>query len=668
MAEDAAVGIQPAKGRPWLTWVGKLPLRNVTPLPAQPVEVFDPSDDGRQRAGGVWDDWPEEYHRGGLLFQGDCKDVLAHLLVHGFRGKVKLVYIDPPFDSGADYVRRVKLRGPTARATLEGEPYSLGEQIQYTDIWANDNYLQFMYERLLLIKEIMAEDGILVVHMDETRGHYIKVMLDEVFGAEHYINEVVWRRQTAHSDVGQGAKHLGRIHDTLFFYSKGEQYTWHELFTPYSQEYIERFYRHTEEGTGRRYQLGDLTAPGASSKGNPYYEFMGISRYWRYSKEKMEELYRQGRIVQPENGGVPRLKRYLDEMPGVPLQDIWDDIMPVQSQSAERTDFPTQKPEALLERILELASNPGDIVLDCFVGSGTTAAVAQKLGRRWIACDVNKGAVQTTSKRLKAIIERQLEDVSRALGGQPAGHDTLPAQLSFAVYRVNNYDLSGPHEEIARLVRNYLDINPLPADHYFDGTRGGKLVKIIPLTRPLTLLDLEELKRELEARPQEARDIELVCLGKELAVDDWLARWNNEIRRQGDAPNKINVIELRTDQKYGRFFVHQRAQADVDIRREGDRIVVQVHEFCSPTIIERLRHTAGAVTPQVDDWRAMVDYIEIDPAYDGEAFNVCIYDHPPSKRDFVQGRYELQAPPEETTVAVKIVDMLGEEVLVAKRV
>ena len=206
------VKIAEAKGRPMLVWVGKRPLTRVPAFPAQHVETFDPAGKAAESALADvdWTGWPDRYPRGGLLFHGDNKEVLAHLLANGFRGKVKLIYIDPPFDSGADYVRRVSLRGVQGTAKIEGEAYTLGEQIQYTDIWANDNYLQFMYERLLLLRELLAEDGSLYLHCDAHRSHLLRCLLDEVFGADSFRNEVVREKQ-------RGGKHhvsrsLGSIH------------------------------------------------------------------------------------------------------------------------------------------------------------------------------------------------------------------------------------------------------------------------------------------------------------------------------------------------------------------------------------------------------------------------------------------------------------------------
>ncbi len=656
-AKPAVVKIAAAKGRPMLTWVGKRPLAHVQVFPAQLIERFAPNQ-------------PHPPHPPNLLFHGDNKDVLAWLLANGYRGKVQLVYIDPPFDSGADYVRKVGLRGPKGSLKVEGETYTLGEQVQYTDIWANDNYLQFIYERLLLLKELLSASGVIVVHLDEARVHYVKTILDEVFGNEQFVNEVIWKRQSAHSDSGQGAKHLGRLHDSLLIYGMGEDFTWNELFTPYTQGYVDAFYRHVEPETGRRFRLSDATAPGGPGKGNPHYEFLGVTRFWRFKREKMQHLFEQGRIVQTAPGTVPQQKRYLDEMEGVPLQSIWDDLAPIQSQAAERVDYPTQKPEGLLTRIIKLTSRPGDVVLDCFIGSGTTAAVAQKLGRRWIGCDINKGAIQTTLKRLQPIIREQAEAAAPA----KAKHlfDDLKdapvhGPLAIDVYRVNDYDLQIQHNEAVGLACELLGVQRSRSDAYFDGTRGKQLVKITPFNHPLSPLDLEVLQQELKSRPDEDRNILIVCLGMELAAKRTVDEWN--VHRKGKSGiNRIEVIELRSDPKYGRFIAHAPAQAKVTIARKKDTLVITIDDFVSPTIVERLQQQAGVLQPRIDDWRAMVDSVMIDPAYDGTVFNVALSDVPEKKAGFVIGRYELPAPKGKTVVAVKITDMLGEEVLATREV
>jgi len=690
IAKKQEVKITAAKGRPMLTWVGKRPLRHVVAFPAQHVETFDPSGDANKRGGEIWNDWPEAYPRAGLLFHGDNKEVLAHLLANGFRGKINLIYIDPPFDSGADYVRKVSLRGAKGTAKLDGESYTLGEQLQYTDIWANDNYLQFMYERLLLLKELMAENGSIYVHCDSRRSHQLRLLLDEIFGAERFRSEVVWKRADAHSS----ADRYGPIHDILLYYSIGDQLIWNPIRTGVSQGTADTWYTNEEiaetdvvnrlgqpipAATVRRYNKADLSAPGDRRGTKAHYEWHGHfpppGRHWSVRIEEMRRLEAEGRLVYSATGKVYE-KRYLDETQGAPLQSLWLDISQIRGmQQTDRTDtYPTEKPEGLLDRVIRASSDPGDLVLDCFIGSGTTAAVAQKLGRRWIGCDVNKGAIQTTSKRLQVIIQEQIEatrqqPLTLALSpqGRGDGGEVQSAQLSFAVYRVNDYDLAIQHEEAVNLACEHIGVTRIRTDRYFDGTLGKKLVKVIPFNHPLTLLDLDELKRELGARPEEDRAIVLVCLGKEPAADAWIEDWNR-LRRGKTAVNRVEVIELRTDPKYGKLFQHQPARARVKWKRKNDTIIVEIKDFISPSIIERLQEQAGLLKPKIDDWRAMVDCVLIDPNYDGKVFRIGLSDVPERKTDLVVGRYEIPADLGTRTVAVKIIDMLGEEVLITQPV
>ena len=225
--------------------------------------------------------------------------------------------------------------------------------------------------------------------------------MDATFGKERFKSQIVWKRTSAHSDTRQGRKQHGRICDLILFYTKADSWTWNPIYTSYDRDYVDQFYRHTEENTGRRYRLGDLTGPGGARKGNPSYEVMGVTRYWRYSQERMKQLIAEGRVVQTRPGAVPSYKRYLDEMPGVPLQDLWTDINPIGSRAKERLGYPTQKPQSLLERIILSSSNPGDVVLDPFCGCGTAVAAAEKLQRRWLGIDVTHLAVALMKSRLK---------------------------------------------------------------------------------------------------------------------------------------------------------------------------------------------------------------------------------------------------------------------------
>lgn len=261
-------------------------------------------------------------------------------------------------------------------------------------------YLVMMAIRLVELHRVLKSTGSLYLHCDPTASHYLKLILDMIFGAENFRSEITWKRSSAHNDAKQGRKAYGNIADIILYYTKGDDFTFNTLYTPYSQEYINNFYKYLDSD-GRRYQLDNCTGPGGAAKGNPSYEVMGVTRYWRYSKEKMDRLIAEGRIIQTKPGAVPRYKRYLDEMPGIPLQNIWDDINPVQSQAKERLGYPTQKPVSLLERIVFVSSKPGDIVLDPFCGCGTAVHAAQKLDRNWIGIDITHLAISLIEKRLR---------------------------------------------------------------------------------------------------------------------------------------------------------------------------------------------------------------------------------------------------------------------------
>lgn len=660
---DVTVGR--AKGRPMLSWVGKKPLGRVTAFPAQQIERFSAEDTEcpLPPSSADWSKWPRDLPQGGLLYHGDNKEVLAHLLANGFRGQVKLIYIDPPFDSGADYVRKVQLRGPKGMLKIDGEDYALGEQVQYTDIWSNDNYLQFMYERLLMLKELLSEDGSIYLHCDWNRSHFLRLLMDEVFGSENCRNELVWKRTSARSD----SNFFNHIHDSILFYSKGTAPTFIEQFTPYEQEYVDRYFSY-KESDGRRFATIDATQAGLrkGSSGSPWRGFDPASKgnHWKVKTTELDRLDSLGKIYWPEKvGGWPRLKQYLDETNGRAIQSIWSDLKAVNSQAEERMDYPTQKPETLLERVIKSSTAPADLVLDCFIGSGTTAAVAQKLGRRWMGCDINTGSIQTTAKRLQAVMQEQASAISNAAQGELVareGAPSPPCQLTFSTWRVNDYDLHIQHNEAVELACEYLGITRTRTDPYFDGMRGKMLVKIIPLNHPLTPLDLEALRIELKNRPEEERDLLVVSLGQEYKAREWVEHYNH------NRPiNKIHLIELRTDRKAGGFIKHEPMSVQASAQREGDKLIVTIADVVSPSIIARLDLQEGIFRAQIPDWRAVVDCILIDADHDGVVFDVTLADVPERKQDLVAGRYELAALSVGSVVAVKVIDMLGEERIVS---
>lgn len=304
---------------------------------------------------------------------------------------VDLIYIDPPFNSNRNYE---VFWGETKEMRAFEDRHE-----------STQAYIDFMRPRCVEMHRVLKKTGSFYFHCDWHASHYVKVMLDQTFGESQFVNEIIWKRQSAHNDAKQGSKHLGRVHDTIFLYSKDDDYKFHHVYRPYDPQYIEDFYRHVEPETGRRYRLGDLTAPGGASpsKGNPHYEFLGVTRYWRYSQENMEKLHNEGRIVQTKPGRVPQYKRYLDEGKGTPIGTLWDDIGPVQGQGGEGLGYPTQKPLKLLERILELSSDKDGIVLDAFCGCGTALVAAENMGRQWIGIDMSPTACRVMAKRLRDV-------------------------------------------------------------------------------------------------------------------------------------------------------------------------------------------------------------------------------------------------------------------------
>jgi len=321
------------------------------------------------------------------LIWGDNLLAMQALLAQGYEGQINLIYIDPPFDSKADYSHKM---------VLEGNEFikapSVIERLAYKDTWAGgtDSYLDMLYPRLQLMKRLLVEDGCIYVHIGHNKSHYVKVILDEVFGSNNFLNEIVWKRTSAHSH----AKSIGNIHDVILRYSKSEKYTWNPIYQKYSEDYLLRHYQYKDEN-GRKYEPDNLIAPSNGYR----YEWKGIIKNWRAPKETMEKWESEGKLVYFKTG-VARYKRYLDEMPGVPLQDIWIDISPINSQALEDTRFDTQKPKALLERIIKSSSNENDLVADFFSGSGTTGAVSENMGRRWIMCELGKVGIQVTRSRL----------------------------------------------------------------------------------------------------------------------------------------------------------------------------------------------------------------------------------------------------------------------------
>lgn len=359
------------------------------------------------------------------LYFGDCLDVLKELKRENSKPFIDLIYIDPPFNSKRNYnVLFESMDMKDANAQKQA----------FADTWSNYSYIDELNEISLLHKDLydvlnlfhnlksisdsavaylttiairvwymhklLKDSGSFYLHCDQTMSHYLKFICDIIFDEKNFKNNITWKRaHTIKGNFGQGKKSFDINADEILFYSKSDKSIFNPSFQEYTEEYISKFYRYTEKD-GRRYRLISMIGPGGAAKGNPLYEVMGIKKYWRYSEKKMKEFIEQGLIIQTAPGTVPQKKQYLEAGKGVSVQNIWDDIHALSASSLERLGYPTQKPEALLERIIKASSNEGDVVADFFCGCGTTIASAQNLNRKWLGADISHLAIRLIKKRL----------------------------------------------------------------------------------------------------------------------------------------------------------------------------------------------------------------------------------------------------------------------------
>lgn len=555
--------LPPIKGFPELRWRGKQPYSYTRYFPAQLKETYGHAEDK--------DGWLNK------IFWGDNLQVMSHLLKQ-YRGKVDLVYIDPPFDSKADYKKTIELRGQKTT-----NDHTAFEEKQYGDMWNNDEYLQFMYERLILIRELLSDTGTIYLHCDFHKSHHIRSVMDEVFGTDNFIREIIWWFDNV-SGFKSSADNWIRDHEVLFWYSKGNKHFFNKVYGDYPEGYEKKFCNVDEDG--RRY------------------------------------MKRGGR------------RQYLDELKGKPLGDVWR-IPFINNMSYERVDYPTQKPEALLERIIKASSNPGDLVFDCFMGSGTTQAVAMKLGRRFIGADINLGAIETTVKRLNKIIK---EDESKT---------------GFEVYNVNNYDVFRNPVEAKSLLIEALEINKMERS-CFDGEKDGYMVKLMPVNRIANRQDLNEIitgvdyksfEKAREENPNKpVANIMLVCMGHE---PDLGAELIAEFKKAG-FEIEVKIVDILRNNKELEF----KHPSEATIVKEGNKLVIK--DFYPMNLLQKL----SIQQENVEDWKELAECVKIDWNYDGAVFEPAVVDYPENKKDLVKGVYEI--PEDAGTIKVKITDLLDE--------
>ena len=573
-----AYEFEPIQGYPMLNWKGKRPFHSTQYYPAQLKETYGYEVEG----------W---YNK---IYWGDNLQVMSHLL-KAYRGKITLIYIDPPFDSKADYKKRIELRGKRVE-----NDRSVFEEKQYTDIWTNDEYLQFMYERLILMRELLSDDGTIYIHCDWKVNSRIRVILDEVFGGQQFINQVVWYY---YNKMAPDSKCFPRASDNILVFAKVQG--------------AHIFNKQTEKREKPVKQLIRKFVDGKAIN------------------------------VRDEEGNV--MYRMTDKRR---VDDVWRLPMLQPADKTENLRYPTQKPKTLLERIIKASCNPGDLVFDCFMGSGTTQAVAMKLGRRFIGADINLGAVEITTKRLLKI-EQEIREYSEQKDIDIQEGDTEAPKTfytGFEVFNVNHYDVFRNPVEARELFIEALEIQPLSTPSIYDGEKDGCMVKIMPINRIATRADLNELiaginYRAFERRQEEhpTRPVEkllLICMGHE---PDLAAALQNEVPYKLD----IEVRDILRDKSKLEF----KRDSEAKISLNNGHLIIE--QFYPMNLLQKL----SLMEENVEDWRELVESVKIDFNYDGAVLNPSVVDLP-GENELVEGTYPI--PEDAGTIRVKITDLLSE--------
>lgn len=624
-----------------LTWDGKTSDVERLRLPIQVVEVVElaRASRGTLSEHAVHDDeWRNK------LIWGDNRLVLDALAAE-LAGQVDLVYIDPPFDSRQDYKVRITVGDVSGDQELS-KLQSIVEEKAYRDTWGAgvESYVQMLYTRLLLLRDLLSDRGSIFLHLAPNVSHLARVLMDEVFGPENFRAEIVWKRQTVHADTQDFAS----VHDSILCYARSKDHVWHPQYEPYDQEFIDQYYRY-DDGDGRKYWRGDLSSP--NPRPNLTYEWKGHTppAYgWRYSEETMAKLDAEGRIHYPaKKTQRPTLKRYLDESKGMPVGDVWTDVKRINQMAKERLGYDTQKPEALLKRIIESSSDPGSIVLDCFAGSGTTAAVAEKLGRRWIAVDIGRFAVHTTRKRLLDIEGCRPFEVGnlgryeRQVWQSATTGSAVAAYFDFIVdlYRAERLD-------------GFVHLH---------GTQGSAAVHVGAVDAPVTF---DEITAALdEAVGAGFRSLDVLGWEWEMGLHQLV---EDEAKEKGIALRLRRIpSEIMDKRALDDVVFHELAYVKVATKVKRRQVLVTLEDFVLP----HLELVPKAVREKVTQWSDYVDYWAVDFTYDGETFRNTWQAY----RTLASPSLDLVADhhydgPGEHVVLVKVVDVFGHDTTTAVRV
>ena len=634
-------------------------------LPFQTIETVNESAADRRQNLELFTTGRETAGRNRLIW-GDKKYVLPSLLPE-FAGKVNLIYIDPPFDTGANFSFSATVPAheddeeEQDLITFTKQP-SILEQKAYRDTWGRglDSYLHWMSETLILLRELLAENGSIYVHLDYHVAHYVKAVLDEVFGEGNFRNEIIWKRKGGSANP---QNRLGVVTDSLFWFSKSENVTFNPQFTKESDEskkYVAERFNRTDE-SGRRFMDSPLVSP--NPRPNLKYTYKGYPpppAGWSISKEIMEQWDKAGKLFFPSDK-TKRIRRkiFLDEYVGQPIQNLWNDIFVINSQSKEFVGYETQKPEALLERILKASSDEGDLVLDCFCGSGIVGIVAERLGRRWVMCDLSRFSIHTTRKRLLSVpgvkpfivqnlgkYERQAWQTSEF---QTRGEGAMEQQRQReTAYR--------------KFILDLYRANPVSGQSWLHGIKSGRMVHVGAVDAPVTLTDVKSIAREVwktatgsGASRKAAADI----LGWEFAFE------LNETARQVAAESRVDVAfkkiprevleKKAVEQGDVKFF--ELGALFVEPKLKGRELVLTLTDFVIP--IDDVPEEARKA---IKHWSQMVDYWAVDWDFKDDTFHNQWRSYRTRRAPKIElsTKYEYDKPGS-YRVLVKVIDILGND-------
>ena len=666
--------------QPRLIWNDRDKRKAAEPLPTQTVEIIRPfyADKTQSALDMAHEVAPESR----LIWTNDNLVALTSLL-HGdgshapLEGKVDLIYIDPPFAVQSDFKINVEIENGLSDEKLP----TLIEEIAYKDTWKDglDSYLSMMRDRLELLKRLLAPTGSIYVHCDWHAGHYIKVLMDEVFGYENFQNEIIWKRSNPHNDT----QRYGSIHDTLLFYSVADKHIFNVQFEPVSEEYITSRFT-GKEVDGRKYTLMPLMAsgPGPARQFGDRLLSPPAGTHWRWTQDRINAAMKSGLIVFT-SGGTPRYKFYSDESKGRPAQTIWTDVVPINSQSADRYNYPTQKPIALLQRIVAASSNPGDLVLDCFSGSGTTAVAAETMKdaegkpapRRWIAIDNGKFAIHLTRKRLIEANARPfaVENVGFYARNEP-WQDRYAKSPSAKLYRDAMVEVYGGA--------------PVEGFTYLHGKKGARWVHVGPMNAPVVESQLECIVKEAAA--SDTRFAGCSCSVDVLSADVDIDFNKSEIEAKYGVSVQAKIIPQVAIEAVRERLKRKRAK---DPRLES---APDIHFFSPPDIEVRAVPGGGGVTVtltrltvdlddclstqdaakraeiknRIMDWKALVDYWAVDWDYDGQTFrnDWQTFRTRKSKEIAPQAAHTYTEGHGDKRIAVKVTDIFGNDGLKVIRV